>query len=242
VASFLNVTNDGEITAPVSVNSPELKIDGDSVAGLLDQKEDVIGIKGTAFNKDFGTETETVAEGDHNHEGVYAEPIGTIRMHTGQWINNITIPGWYCCDGNNGTPNLVGRFIIGSGTPGVFGGTAGSTYTITNANLPRHWHTNSHAHNLSNNNVTANNRVAAETQDHTHTVPTGTGIVTITTAAFSETHHRNARTSGRNATHDHVVYCLAGGTGTGWSGGVATPAAISVAPANYSVIFIMRRI
>ena len=38
-------------------------------------------------------------------------PLGTIVMWSGK-AN--TIPdGWQICDGNNGTPNLVGRFVIG---------------------------------------------------------------------------------------------------------------------------------
>jgi len=40
-------------------------------------------------------------------------PSGIISM----WSGSIaTIPtGWYLCDGNNGTPDLRGRFIVGAG-------------------------------------------------------------------------------------------------------------------------------
>ena len=51
-------------------------------------------------------------------------PVGGIIMWSGSVAN---IPsGWKLCDGNNGTPNLSGRFIIGAGsatyTPGATGG------------------------------------------------------------------------------------------------------------------------
>jgi len=39
-------------------------------------------------------------------------PIGTILMYNGiGWVDNSTILGWWKCDGNNGTPNLVNKFI-----------------------------------------------------------------------------------------------------------------------------------
>ena len=60
--------------------------------------------------------------------GVYSNnsfPAGGIIMWHGSIV---TIPaGWYICDGNNGTPDLRDRFIIGAGysySPGVTGGSA----------------------------------------------------------------------------------------------------------------------
>jgi len=70
MTKFLNITKTGEIKAPVSIDSPVVKINGDSVAELLNSKEDSIESKGTAFNKDFGTNSGTVAEGNHNHQFV----------------------------------------------------------------------------------------------------------------------------------------------------------------------------
>ena len=63
-------------------------------------------------------------------------PVGGIIMWSGA-----TVPsGWFLCDGNNGTPNLKDRFIIGSGGSFATGATGGST-TISAANLPAHTHT-----------------------------------------------------------------------------------------------------
>jgi hypothetical protein len=47
----------------------------DTVSGALNvkigQKEDAIGAKGTAFNKNYGTTADTVASGLHTHSGIY---------------------------------------------------------------------------------------------------------------------------------------------------------------------------
>lgn len=62
-----------------------------------------------------------------------------ITMWSGA-INNIPT-GWALCDGNNGTPNLTDRFVVGAGstyTVGAVGGEA--THTLTTAELPSHDH------------------------------------------------------------------------------------------------------
>ena len=109
--------------------------------------------------------------------------------------------GWALCDGNNGTPNLVAKFIIGaagSGSyqPGYTGGEA--TKTLGTANLPSHTHTsgtlttsnNTHNHTWDRQDVSidagyrpwpANNndcsRTTANTGDntHSHTISGNTG-------------------------------------------------------------------
>ncbi|WP_026725555.1 hypothetical protein [Flavobacterium sasangense] len=51
------------------------------------------------------------------------QPIGTIQMWGGE-IGNIP-SGWKLCNGNDGTPNLIDRFIVGAGgiyNVGDFGG------------------------------------------------------------------------------------------------------------------------
>jgi hypothetical protein len=61
-------------------------------------------------------------------------PIGCISMWSGT-----TIPlFWIKCDGANGTPNLINKFIKGSNTAGSVGGSA--TRSLSNANLPSHNH------------------------------------------------------------------------------------------------------
>ena len=62
------------------------------------------------------------------------------------WSGTIdTIPGgWQLCDGTNGTPNLVDRFIVGAGNSYNVGGTGGSaSVTLTTAQMPSHTHSGS---------------------------------------------------------------------------------------------------
>lgn len=65
--------------------------------------------------------------------------------------------GWAFCDGNNGTPDLRGKYpksvTTASSVPGTTGGT--HTKTISNAQLPSHSH---------------NGSVADQTSNHTHRV------------------------------------------------------------------------
>ena len=55
-------------------------------------------------------------------------PIGGIILWSGSIL---TIPsGWYLCDGNNGTPNLTDRFVVGAGSSYAVAATGGSKDAI----------------------------------------------------------------------------------------------------------------
>ena len=45
-------------------------------------------------------------------------PLGTIIAYNGP-LSAIPV-GWHLCDGSDGTPDLRGRFLDGSDTPGIF--------------------------------------------------------------------------------------------------------------------------
>jgi microcystin-dependent protein len=72
-------------------------------------------------------------------------PCGTIMMWSGQAADIPT--GWAVCDGTNGTPDLRGRFILGSGqgaglTSRIINNSGGrETITLTTTEMPSHSHT-----------------------------------------------------------------------------------------------------
>ena len=81
-------------------------------------------------------------------------PKGTIVMWSGTDIPE----GWAICNGENGTPNLIGKFIKASDTAGEFGGN--NNITLSSDNLPSHQHT-----------ITNINTLESGDNSHSHTVP-----------------------------------------------------------------------
>jgi hypothetical protein len=75
-------------------------------------------------------------EEEDTSEPAYAVPLGGIIMWSGTTVPN----NYQLCDGTNGTPNLVNRFIMG-GNFGDVGKTGGqSSVTLTKDNIPAHTH------------------------------------------------------------------------------------------------------
>lgn len=78
----------------------------------------------------------TGSEVDVSVSGV---PSGLIAI----WSGSISgIPsGWVLCDGNNGTPNLQDRFVVGAGSSYAVDSTGGeSTHTLSVSELASHRH------------------------------------------------------------------------------------------------------
>ena len=69
-----------------------------------------------------------------NLSSVPGVPVGGIIMWSGA-TNNIP-SGWALCDGQNGTPNLQDRFIVGAGSTYAVDATGGSA----DATLVSHTH------------------------------------------------------------------------------------------------------
>ena len=69
-----------------------------------------------------------------NLTSVPGVPVGGIIMWSGA-TNNIP-SGWALCDGNNGTPNLQDKFIVGAGSSYAVDATGGSA----DATLVSHTH------------------------------------------------------------------------------------------------------
>ena len=66
-------------------------------------------------------------------------PVGGIIMWSG---STASIPtGWALCNGANGTPNLLDRFIVGAGSGYGVGATGGAnSIALTESEIPSHRH------------------------------------------------------------------------------------------------------
>lgn len=170
-----------------------------------------------------GTLAATAVTGDGSAlTGIVSIPSGLIAMWSG---TNANIPsGWVLCDGNNSTPDLTDRFVLGRAANANTGSTGGAnTVTLAEGNLPSHTHSVSittdgagaatPAGNISNSgNHThgSGNYGTGGGGDHSHNFNANTGN--------SGNHSHNGYTS-NTGNHSHGVYANnSGGTYT-WGGG-----------------------
>ena len=107
-------------------------------------------------------------------------PIGTIIMYYGLVID---IPiGWTICDGQNDTPSLVNRFVLGTATEADVGNTGGyaapqmpahvHTQTSHTHTIAGHSHSIAHTHTINQHTHTIDHNHGSQTtdweNDHTH--------------------------------------------------------------------------
>lgn len=118
-----------------------------------------------------------------------AIPRGIITMWSGI-IADIPI-GWALCDGEDGRPNLLGRFIRGINNamakPGATGGSDSMTLSIEN--LPRH------THDITGSVAAHNHSISGSVGSHSHSI----SLSTSTTGS-----------------HTHSVYVYRNGGGGGY--------------------------
>ena len=98
------------------------------------------------------TATDTWAAVDPTAVG--GVPAGVIVM----WSGTTAPDGWALCDGENGTPNLKNRFVLGWGTRviGTVAGEENVTLTSNQSGVPNHTHTMQtanapHSHSINRN-------------------------------------------------------------------------------------------
>lgn len=160
-------------------------------------------------------------------------PSGLIAMWHGLIAN---IPsGWKICDGNNGTPNLLGKFIRSVPTAATNPGTTGGndSLSIAEANLPSHQHSipasGTHQHTI------------AASGTHTHTVPLGADIETGDQFAGA-VNNAGSNNSGAGGDHSHGGTVAAGGDHNhgGNTGAIGSGTALDNRPAYYELAFIMK--
>lgn len=147
-------------------------------------------------------------------------PKGTILMFGGS-VSDIP-EGWAICDGTNGTPNLIGRFIKSETQSGQTGGANEVTLTIDN--LPSHTHT-----------VQSGSITTSTNGGHSHT---------YTQPVMGQSDNANDRnvvestTSGTTSSageHSHTVD-VSGIT----LSSVGNNVPIKIEPLYYSLVFIMK--
>ena len=171
---------------------------------------------------------------DLNEAIAHYVPTGGIIMWSGA-VSAIPT-GWVLCDGTNSTPNLVDRFIVGSGTDAGgthdVGDTGGAnSLTLTEAQLPAHTHG---AGTLATNETGDHYHLDGTVVDVTEDASYGTTADTTNTRvpqSQSESKNLHAHTSTAGA-HSHTISGSTGSTGSGSS--------IDNRPAYYALAFIMK--
>lgn len=148
-------------------------------------------------------------------------PIGSIIMHNGSIDKaKLTEYGWAVCDGSNGTPNLVNKFIKGGTSAGFSSGR--TEVTLTTANLPSH----SHTYNAPNGTSSAGSHSHSVTSSST-SVAQGEGTTAYPIGSVSDT--------STNGSHSHTVNTTSSNTSSVGSG---TP--FNIEPPYYTLIYIQR--
>lgn len=140
--SFKEEKDISKVTTRIG-NLDELK-----VSGIENKKEVLIKGKGiysenSVFEKAQYSSKYKLPKNDSSSKFASTEwvgqliPKGAIIMYNG--LSSEIPEGWHICDGTEGTPNLIGKFIKASKISGKTGGK--STIQILEENMPRHTHT-----------------------------------------------------------------------------------------------------
>ena len=150
----------------------------------------------------------------------YTFITGMIIMYTGSSAPT----GWAICNGQNGTPDLRDRFVIGAGNSYSVNATGGeSTKLLGTANLPSHTHTSG--------------TLSATGGNHVHQYIDQYVVINAGyrpwPANNNDCQQRNVDTSGTGA-HTHTI---SGNTG---DQGGSMGQSFSILPPYYALMFIMK--
>jgi len=110
-------------------------------------------------------------------------PAGIISLWSGSIASIPT--GWSLCDGSNGTPNLVDRFIVG----------AGSTYSVSVTGGSKDAIVVSHTHTGSTN----------TTGEHTHSIGAGDYICSVNGGSSPFLYGAYDSSTSSNGSHSHTL-------------------------------------
>ena len=141
---------------------------------------------------------------------------GMILMFTGS-----TAPsGWALCDGQNGTPDLRDRFIVGTGSTYSSGNTGGAnSVTLTESQMPSHNHTFS----------------GSGSDSHGHSIKTGQDDDSSTRAILSTAYASGTVNRSGLVNSSTVTISISGNTGNKGSGN-----SHENRPPYYALAFIMK--
>lgn len=182
-------------------------------------------------------------------------PKGTIVMFSGLIS---TIPeNWAICDGTNGTPNLVNKFIKACSTESAIGDNttdldSENKLTIKEENLPAHSHPHDpHTHTVISSGSTSSSGSLSMSSTDTFAYNFGTatvvtdvggveGITTSTTSVYDSVTWRSVNTSGGSHSHSVSISSTALEATSKESTRLWDNTPIKVEPHAYSLIFIMK--
>jgi hypothetical protein len=127
-------------------------------------------------------------------------PKGTIlTINSTAWSNASaafkTI--WKICDGQNGTPNLTGRFLRGGASSGTTGGADSVTLTASHVPIPAHTHTFSGTSSGGTSHTHAYSGTSSGGSSHTH-------AYSGTSAAGTSHSHSLSGNTGSGGSHGHT--------------------------------------
>lgn len=155
-------------------------------------------------------------------------PAGVILM----WSGSIaTIPtGWVLCDGNNSTPDLRNRFIVGAGTGSSYavGATGGAdSITLSTSQIPSHTHTFSATTGNMSANSTHSHTISDPGHTHSYTRVNNSIIYQFTSESTTAYYDTTTATTGSSTTgisvnsastqHTHTVSGTTDAAGSGGS-------------------------
>ena len=155
-------------------------------------------------------------------------PSGIIAMWSG--ASNAIPTGWVLCNGQNGTPPLQDRFIVGAGSAYQVNDTGGAeSVTLSSSQIPSHAHSvsltaasnGSHTHGDTFA-VSLSGLKTASAGAHTHTFSGSEAYGQIGTNSGFIKHYGRKITTSSSGAHTHTISGSASLTGSISSGGAHT--------------------
>lgn len=126
-----------------NLNTKEIQVTDKTNSKIIETTNlatDEARISDTLKTNDLSCENLTTSVLNHTLNKYSVLPSGSIIL----WSEQDLPKGWILCDGNNNTPDLRGRFVMGMGDKECTKCTGGNEYIkLTDSQMPAHYHTGS---------------------------------------------------------------------------------------------------